>query len=101
MSIIAEKSEDGKQVIVKISGRFDFGSHHEFRDAYRSCNENGTEYVLDMQQTEYMDSSALGMILLLKEHASLQGGDIRIVNTTSEIKNILEIANFDKLFSVS
>jgi len=101
MSITTEKSDDGKQVTIKIDGRFDFGSHHDFRDAYRGSSESGTEFVLDMSSTEYMDSSALGMILLLKEHAGTLGGDIKIVNASSEIKNILEIANFDKLFSVS
>ena len=101
MSIITEKSDDSKQVTIKIDGRFDFGSHHDFRDAYRGANEAGTEFVLDMSKTEYMDSSALGMILLLKEHSGTLGGDIKIVNATSEIRNILEIANFDKLFSIS
>lgn len=101
MSIDIDKSENGKLVTIKITGRFDFGLHHEFRDAYRSANEAGTEFILDMTKTEYMDSSALGMILLLKEHAGTLGGDIKIINTTSEIRNILEIANFDKLFSVS
>jgi len=101
MSITTEKSEDGKQVTIKIDGRFDFGSHHDFRDAYRGANEAGTVFVLDMSKTEYMDSSALGMILLLKEHSGTLGGDIKIINATSEIRNILEIANFDKLFSIS
>jgi len=101
MSITTEKSEDGKQVTIKIDGRFDFGSHHDFRDAYRGANEAGTVFVLDMSKTEYMDSSALGMILLLKEHSGTLGGDIKITNATSEIRNILEIANFDKLFSIS
>jgi len=101
MSITTEKSDDGKQVTIKIDGRFDFGSHHDFRDAYRGSSESGTLFMLDMSNTEYMDSSALGMILLLKEHAGTLGGDIKIVNASSEIKNILEIANFDKLFSVS
>lgn len=101
MSIITEKTDDGKQVTIRIDGRFDFGSHHDFRDAYRGANEAGTVFVLDMSNTEYMDSSALGMILLLKEHAGTLGGDIKISNASSEIKNILEIANFDKLFSIS
>lgn len=101
MSIITEKNENSKQVTIRIDGRFDFGSHHDFRDAYRECNEANTEFLLDMSKTEYMDSSALGMILLLKEHAGTLGGDIKIINSTKDIKNILEIANFDKLFSVS
>lgn len=101
MSIVTEVSENGKKITVKIDGRFDFGSHHEFRDAYRGASEAGTEFTLDMTKTEYMDSSALGMILLLKEYSGTLGGDIKIINASPDIKNILQIANFDKLFSVS
>jgi len=101
MSINTQKSENGKEVTIKIDGRFDFGSHHDFRDAYRGANQTGTMFLLDMANTEYMDSSALGMILLLKEYAGTLGGDIKIVNASTEIKNILQIANFDKLFSIS
>jgi len=101
MSINTQKSENGKEVTIKIDGRFDFGSHHDFRDAYRGANEAGTMFLLDMANTEYMDSSALGMILLLKEYSGTLGGDIKIVNASTEIKNILQIANFDKLFSIS
>ncbi|MDH5517290.1 MAG: STAS domain-containing protein [Gammaproteobacteria bacterium] len=100
MSISVEKSDDGKKVVIKIDGRFDFSSHHEFRDAYRGATEAATIFILDMTSTEYMDSSALGMILLLKEHSGTLGGDIKIVNANAEVKNILQIANFDKLFSI-
>ncbi|MDH5392527.1 MAG: STAS domain-containing protein [Gammaproteobacteria bacterium] len=101
MSIVTDKSESGKDITIKIDGRFDFSSHHEFRDAYRGASEAGTSFVLDMTNTEYMDSSALGMILLLKEHSGTLGGDIKIINANAEVKNILQIANFDKLFSIS
>ncbi|MCK5335225.1 MAG: STAS domain-containing protein [Gammaproteobacteria bacterium] len=101
MSINTQISDDGKEITIKIDGRFDFGSHHDFRDAYRGATETGTVFMLDMANTEYMDSSALGMILLLKEYSGTLGGDIKIVNANTEIKNILQIANFDKLFSVS
>lgn len=100
MPIATEKSDSGKEIIIKIDGRFDFESHHDFRDAYRGASETGTEFVLDMSNTEYMDSSALGMILLLKEHSSTLGGDMKIINTSSDIQNILKIANFDKLFTI-
>lgn len=101
MSISIQKSDDGKEVTIKIDGRFDFGSHHDFRDAYRGATESGTIFLLDMANTDYMDSSALGMILLLKEYSSSLSGDIKIINVNTEIKNILKIANFDKLFSVT
>jgi len=40
------------------------------------------------------------MLLLLKEHAELQSATVRLINFNNEIKEILTIASFDKLFSL-
>jgi len=45
-----------------------------------------------------MDSSALGMLLLLREHAGADRADIRIVNASGELRGTLRVAGFDKLF---
>ena len=53
-----------------------------------------------MGEAEYLDSSALGMLLLMREHAGGDHAKIRIVNCRPQIKNILKVANFAKLFTV-
>jgi anti-anti-sigma factor len=45
-----------------------------------------------------MDSSALGMLLLLREHAGADRAEIRIVNADSGLRGTLRVAGFDKLF---
>ena len=45
-----------------------------------------------------MDSSALGMLLLLREHAGGDRASIKIVHCQPEVKKILTIANFHPLF---
>jgi anti-anti-sigma factor len=56
--------------------------------------------VVDLKDTEYMDSSALGMLLLLKECSVNNASKIKIVHARPEIRAILDIASFDKLFSI-
>ncbi len=89
----------GNNVTIKISGRFDFNDHAAFRDAYRECPPSAN-YVLDMSATDYMDSSALGMLLLLREHAGGDKANIKVLGCKPEIKKILTIANFQKLFDI-
>lgn len=48
-----------------------------------------------------MDSSALGMILLLKEHADKLGGSIEVRGASGIVKKTLEIANFHTLFKIT
>ena len=102
MALTTNISNDGSTVTIQISGRFDFGIHREFRNAYEKAevNTGAPRYVVDLGGTEYMDSSALGMLLLLREHAGGDRSDVSIVNCRPVIKEILDIANFDKLFSI-
>jgi anti-anti-sigma factor len=102
MSLTTQVSDDGSTVTIGISGRFDFGIHREFRNAYEKAETKSPDpkYVVDLAGTEYMDSSALGMLLLLREHAGGDRSDVTIVNCRPVIREILDIANFDKLFTL-
>ena len=54
-----------------------------------------------MKDTTYMDSSALGMLLLLRDHAGGDTAEVQVVNSNSDVRKILGISNFDKLFDIS
>lgn len=94
MSIRTEVS--GDEVKICISGRFDFNAHREFRDAVKAVADR-PKCVVDMEEATYLDSSALGMLLLLKDQSS----DVRIIKCSQEVRKVLEIANFHRLFDVS
>ena len=57
--------------------------------------------MVDLKEATYLDSSALGMLLLLRDHAGGDESDIRVVNSSTDVKKILAISNFDKLFDIS
>ena len=82
-----------------IKGRFDFNDHGDFREAYRQHSSNA-HYAVDMNDADYMDSSALGMLLMLREYAGGDSAKIEIRGCKPEIKKILAIANFQKLFEI-
>ena len=100
MSIISHLSATGDVMNIGIQGRFDFGSHQDFRESYDKVNSQVKEYHVDMAKTTYLDSSALGMLLLLRDHA---GSDavIKIMNCNEEVNRIFEISNFDQMFDIS
>ncbi|MDH5437082.1 MAG: STAS domain-containing protein [Gammaproteobacteria bacterium] len=96
-------SIDGNGVVkISISGRFDFNLYQEFRDAYKQVeNPAAAAYEIDMSGADYMDSSALGMLLLLRERAGGDKANISITGCNTEIKKIFSISNFERLFSIS
>ena len=99
MSVITEISPDGQKLTISVKGRFDFAKHQEFRESYE--NKALTAVVVDLKEATYLDSSALGMLLLLRDHAGGEDSDIRVVNSSSDVRKILAISNFDKLFDIS
>jgi len=99
MPVSSANTDNGNKVSIVIKGRFDFNDHTEFRESYRQY-QSGAAYTLDMHDAEYMDSSALGMLLLLREHAGGDSAKIEVVGCKPEIKKILAIANFQKLFEI-
>jgi anti-anti-sigma factor len=101
MSVATEVSPDGQKVTISIKGRFDFGTHQEFRESYESIYKKPETYVVDLKDTTYMDSSALGMLLLLRDYAGGDDAEVLVINSNSDVRKILAISNFDKLFDIS
>ena len=88
------------ELIIKIAGRFDFSSHQDFRKTYESLDEKVKNYIIDFSETSYLDSSALGMLLLLRDYAGGESDNIKITNCCDDVRKILTISNFEQLFTI-
>lgn len=100
MAITTTVSNDGSKVTIHVSGRFDFAAHQEFLRAYKSHPRGEKHFVVDLQNADYMDSSAMGMLLQLRDY-SAKDRPMELVNSNDGVREILRIANFDKLFKVA
>ncbi len=100
MSISTKFSDDQRELIINVEGRFDFSAHQDFRNAYETQPGRASQYAVDMNQTTYLDSSALGMLLLLRDHAGGDSASIRIINCNDDVRKILVISNFGRLFTI-
>ena len=100
MSISVQLSDNGAELIIAVNGRFDFSAHQDFRKSYEDRDPTPETYVIDMTETTYLDSSALGMLLLLRDHAGGNDSKITITNVNPDVRKILSISNFDQLFEI-
>ncbi|UVJ45440.1 STAS domain-containing protein [Pseudomonas sp. LS1212] len=100
MAVETDLSQDGSELTITIKGRFDFGKHQQFREAYECLDCTSKSIVIDLKEATYLDSSALGMLLLLRDHAGGEDSNIRMVNPNSDVRKILAISNFEKLFDI-
>ena len=88
---------------LRLKGRFQFDSHREFRSAYEPYIEDPAArvVVVDFSGVDYLDSSALGMLLLLRDHAGGDSAQIRLLNCNPDVRKILAISNFEQLFKIA
>ena len=100
MAVTSHVSADGNQLTIAIKGRFDFAKHQEFRAAYEKNDPIPESIVVDLKEATYIDSSALGMLLLLRDHAGGDDAQIQVVNSSNDVRKTLAISNFNKLFDI-
>lgn len=84
---------------IHVKGRFDYSCHKEFKSAFST--DEKISYVVDLSEIAYLDSSALGMLLLLRDHAGGDKAQVRLVHVNSDITDVLKIANFHRLFEIT
>ncbi len=94
-------SSDGKQVDIHITGKFDLSVSQELQEVWqRAPQPTATRYVIDLGGTEHMDSTALGMLLLLRERAGGDRATIEITHCSPGIRKIFAVSKFDRLFRI-
>ncbi len=81
---------------VELSNSYDVKEH-----IYKESFEAGFKYlVLDFSQTQYLDSSGLGIIVAIHKQARLQGGAVVLVGLDSNIKNLLKFTALDRVLTI-
>ncbi|MDH5483719.1 MAG: STAS domain-containing protein [Gammaproteobacteria bacterium] len=98
MSVTATSNNENKTLTINIDGQFDFSAHPSFRNSYQNIDPS-FNVIVNLGNTEYVDSAALGMLLLLDEHFT--NTKIKIINTNELTRQVLGIAHFEKKFDIS
>ncbi|AXE32010.1 anti-anti-sigma factor [Chromobacterium phragmitis] len=87
--------------VIAVEGRFDFEQH----EAFRTCLDEalarggGLGLEVDLSRVDYLESSALGMLLVMRDKAKAQGIDgIALTGARGFVRQILDVASFGKFF---
>jgi len=92
----------GTNGLVLLDGRFTFECHQAFKTATDPLLEApGIQQIqLDLSGVNYMDSSSLGMLLVLREKAETKGMTVALVHPSPCVITILKVVQFGKLFQI-
>lgn len=100
MEVTIEKS--GAQAHARLAGRFDIASTLTFRNAIKPLLSDGEieTMTVDFGQVSFMDSSALGMLLLLREQANGARKDVVLSHCNPDLQRVLSMAQFHRIFRI-
>ncbi len=99
-TIYAKDSANGMTLTIHVEGRFDFSALPLFRSAYEKEQPKPKIYIIDLSKADYLDSSALGMLLALRDYAGGDASTVRLRHPNADVKKILVITKLDELFEI-
>lgn len=100
MSVSTYFNPEHNLLEIQVDGRFDFSLHRAFRDAYEKVDLSKARVVIDLTRTQYLDSSALGMLLVLRERCGGDRADIVLRGAHAGIQQVLSVSRFQHLFKI-
>lgn len=84
----------------RLSGRLTFADYSGFKSLIDQFqNSSGKRVVFEMSDVEFIDSAALGMILLARDVALSNGVTLSLKGAKGQVKRIMEVAKFGKLLN--
>lgn len=93
---------DETSVRADLDGSLTFEDHNNFRQLIEKIDSTGkNQCVLNMLKVTYLDSAALGMLLLLRERLHKRGVEITISKAGGQVSKILSLSNFGQLFTIT
>lgn len=98
--VLARPSSTGGGLVIEVFGALNLEVHREFRRAYQDQGRRFYRYAVNLKRCSGIDSSGLGMLLLLRDYAELQKSDLLITHCSRDVRMILRYASFDRLFTI-
>jgi len=85
--------------IIDLSGRIVFGDESAMlRDKVKSLIPTNSRIILNLAQISYIDSGGIGTMVSLFTSARAAGGDIKLVNLTKRVGDLLQITKLITVF---
>lgn len=89
--------KNGKEVL--LSGSFTFRDHDTFFEVVSMIKAGYEKHiVLNMSECEFLDSAALGMLVIAHDEAVAKKVNLVIKGAQGKVKDVLYAARFDTLY---
>lgn len=95
------KVVNGDRCDIAMKGKFTFADHKEFKSILNLLSDaNIKSLTLHFKSVEFIDSAALGILLLARDESLRNAKDIIITDPMGQVKKMFEISRFYELFTI-
>ena len=95
-------SKNGEVTVVDVEGQLIVGNRQELKQKVLEELEGGERrFVIDFQETGYIDSSGLGVLVSLSKKIREQGGELRLSSLNEDLRTLFELTKLDTLFRIT
>jgi len=101
MKLDVHLSADGRELTIIAPERLIFEYFRDFRAAYENAPASVERITVDFIGTRYLDSSAIGMILLLNHYAETHRLAVELANCSGYVYNAFSIFHLCDILSVN
>lgn len=85
---------------IEVMGSFDLSIYDEFHKSYPSDLSEIRAVVIDLSHADYIDSTAIGMILSLRQAMGGENANISLLNPNENVARLLEVAQLKQLMVI-
>lgn len=86
---------------VAFYGNIKASSRHKILEIAKAMTgSDKKEWVLDVHEFDYIDSSGLGMMIELQEEAVSKGITLTITGAKPMVRRMFDLSKFDRLFKI-
>lgn len=95
-------SQQKDVTVVSVTGQLIVGNRQELKDDAIKLLESGSrKFLLDFEDTGYIDSSGLGVLVSLSKKIREKGGEMRLAGLNEDLRTLFELTKLDTLFYIA
>ena len=95
-------NQQTNQCTIRMRGQFTFGDNGKIRDIIATMvGGNFKHFTVDTSELVFVDSAALGMLLLMSDEARKAKVEMTLDGASGQVKKMLQLSNFDQIFAIT
>lgn len=98
-----EFSFDGShgELLIAVNGRMTHADYKGFREILGRINQDKpARVVFDLGQVSFVDSSALGMLLIVRDAVAQEKRDVVLAKASGQVETLIKVGKLHKFFVI-